>query len=466
MNTGKSPERSHSSPANPDAEQISSLEEYQDQELFERVFGIQTDPPSETVIRKLKLMMLDSDFAFPRTHTHALQRGLLKYTQAQIEAGEWDPADVERAAEALQEELLEDRVHEYFVAIAGQYEQHRPIHDSIVRLDQEAAIAQTLEDNTPVLVRGVWRMGKTSMIESLNTHRSSEKGHSLVIDAQGEYKVSRTTPIDEFRRQFGARTVSHFLSSLDADRSYQPETATQSPFEFLNSVLQQREEILYLSIDEVIKYYEDPAKLHYIASLAQLSNIRLSVVLHRIAPIEDVATEAFGDFETYYVRALSLDEVALLVRRPLEGTHVTFTNEAIQRIFEFTGGRPIEVNHLCRNLLIPSFRSVRPTFTYDAADIDQFTQRSLYALYEAGIQNPQDNAKHVYASALSKQEQDLIAQIATSTSPGVPASEVDKSAVQPLIDITYVKETKQPDGTVTYQINGELLHSVLRSLHP
>ena len=77
---------------------------------------------------------------------------------------------------------------EEFERVANEYGLVHPIRDSIVRLEQEDQIAETLRSGEPVLIRGVWRMGKTSMALSLGKHKFGEE-NSLPITLPGKAGV-------------------------------------------------------------------------------------------------------------------------------------------------------------------------------------------------------------------------------------------------------------------------------------
>jgi len=48
-----------------------------------------------------------------------------------------------------------EEIDSYFGNVAGKYEVFRPVSDSIVRLEDEAKIAEKLRAGKPILIRGV-----------------------------------------------------------------------------------------------------------------------------------------------------------------------------------------------------------------------------------------------------------------------------------------------------------------------
>ena len=69
--------------------------------------------------------------------------------------------------------------------------------------------------------------------------------------------------------------------------------------------------------------------MKYLADLKSLSNVQLAIVLHRFASFENSFKEIFDGYETCFVRPLTLEEVGTLVRKPLEGTQITFTDDVM-----------------------------------------------------------------------------------------------------------------------------------------
>ncbi|MDP3769701.1 MAG: hypothetical protein Q8R40_02070 [bacterium] len=135
--------------------------------------------------------------------------GWLKYSDEQVEAGQWEEDDLDLVVE----ELRKERINDYFGNVARKYEWAMPISDSIVRLDQEAEIAGELHDGASVLIRGNWRMGKTSMVRSLETHQFGAES-SLFIDAMGE-GMGRDVSLEDFKKHFGAYKISRFIAERE-----------------------------------------------------------------------------------------------------------------------------------------------------------------------------------------------------------------------------------------------------------
>lgn len=210
-----------------------------------------------------------------------------------------------------------------------------------------------------------------------------------------------------------------------------------------------------MSLDEVIGFAEQPEKLKYLADLKGLDNIQLAIVLHRFASFENSFKEIFDGYETHFVKQLTLEEVGTLVRKPLEGTQITFTDDAIQRIFEFTGGRPMEINNVCHALMDQFSEHKNYRFTYRAEDIDGLTGKETWQFGES-FRVAIDTYKRVYGRSMSDEERAIIDRLIEEGE--VAVSEIDTEKVQPLIDTTFVAKDESKG---IYRINGVLFKRVV-----
>lgn len=139
-------------------------------------------------------------------------RGELKYSDEQIAGQRWEKEDYDLAVE----ELKQDKIREFFNKVSRGYENSSPIIDSIVRLDQEKAIGEELDSGTPVLIRGNWRMGKTSMVFSLISHRYG-RANSVAFDMS--LSSARDNDIDTFRDSFYA-DMSYTVAKVIAAKKH------------------------------------------------------------------------------------------------------------------------------------------------------------------------------------------------------------------------------------------------------
>ncbi|OGN08585.1 MAG: hypothetical protein A2750_03345 [Candidatus Yanofskybacteria bacterium RIFCSPHIGHO2_01_FULL_45_42] len=448
-----------------DAGEAQNFSEAQELVMFDETFAVDRERDIEDIKKLMRRVRKDPKIG--RMGSEYSQEsdkkyGWLKYSDEQVEAGQWEEGDLNFVIE----ELRKERIDNYFGNVARKYEPAMPIPDSIVRLNQEAEIAETLRGDKPVLIRGNWRMGKTSMMRSLETHQFGSE-NSIIIDAMAE-SAGKGESLEDFQKHFGVYTIARFiaereLAGAELEDRFKKENevrkqiaeSQKSPFEFLNDYLVQRGEKVFLSIDEVIGFAEQPEKLKYLADLKGLSNIQLAIVLHRFASFESSFKEIFDGYETHFVHPLTLEEVGILIRKPLEGTQITFTDDAIQKIFEFTGGRPMEINNVCRALMDQFSEHKNYRFTYRVEDIDALTKKETWQFGES-FRVAIDTYKRVYGRSMSDEERAIIDRLIERDE--VPVSEIDAEKIQPLIDTTFIAKDESKG---IYRVNGVLFKRVV-----
>ena len=339
------------------------------------------------------------------------------------------------------------------------YGEFSPDIDSIVRKDQEEEIKKSLLERTPVLVRGAWRIGKTTMIRSI-TDRDFNSPTSLYIDCAG---------LGELSEGKDKHTKAGFISSFEiklrvfTERFY-PELShifqgeEGNLVERLNESLKNKGVRVVLAFDEVLKYEDKPEILEYINNLKSYSNIDLVLVLHkRLKPIEDMFEKVFRGFKTVFIRQLRIDEVEAIIMRPLKGTNVVFTEEAIQKICEFTGSRPLEIKYFCHAMFNRNSKLKNIKDVYGKEDIERLIRNNLEVLKEY-FPGAVENYKRIYKSILSPKECKLITTLVRNKSRAF--NETDMPEIQSLMGITLV--IKNSDNT--YSLNGELLRRVLKTI--
>lgn len=448
-------------------EQAANLSPQEEAVMFDRVFAI--DPTRDLPDIKTFVGRVRKDPRFGRMasqwdYKRYKEQGQLKYSDEQLESQEWEQEDVDLAVE----ELRKERINRFYGDIAHQYEPAHSIQDSIVRLDQERAIADDLDAGTPVLIRGNWRLGKTSMVMSLRTHKYGD-ANTLFIDAMGEVS-EKDESIDDFRKHFGRSKVARFIAERESagdnmekqweERDKLRDEIAQSgktPFEYLDDYLEGKDEDVFLGLDEVIGYAgEHPDRLRYLAGVKDLKHVKPAIVVHRIAEYEDELRDIFDGYKTHFIRALTEDEVAKLVRQPLEGTSIVFTDDAIQEIFGFTGGRPMEVNNLCSALMDPFSEHKNQKLVYRVEDVRGITEKESWQLRDS-FRVAIDTYGRVYNRSMSEGERVIVDRLIAQGE--LPVPDIPAEAVQALIDTTYVRKDDQKG---TYTINGELFKRVIQ----
>ncbi len=407
------------------------------------------------------------------THQDAAREGRLKYTRPQLEAGEWEEADFVYVEKIIRQGNIE----RYFKKLAQKYDSFSPVEDSQVRRTIEQAVTEDLQAGKPVLVRSHWRMGSSSLIKAVTQRNFAE--NSIVTDCQG-FSYEEGTPIEVVGQTFAIWEIAEYIASkqvsdpgLDAyDRGNaverEIESSGKTPAEFLNDFLAERGETAILAVEEAVTF-EDPQRLQLIAQIKDLPNIKLMVMLHRISAMEGAYSQVFEGFTSHYLQPVDLEEATMIIRGPLEGSGIRFTDGAIKALYEASGGRPMEINSLCQLLLDPSGGEKThyvPRVIYDEASVRAMIDHVLKSnlMYDDGfLRNVGNNYEQIWYVGLRSEERELITQIARD---GISfGEEVNVGAIQPLIDLALVQV--EPDKK-TYRVNGELLRAFIlkRSVTP
>jgi hypothetical protein len=437
---------------------------------LDEMFSVERDRDFEDIKELLSRLEKGSvnyaQFVDKWSFHHAKKTNRLKYTDDQIANGEWESEDFEKAII----ELRKEREMNFFDEIYQQYEPASPIQNSIVRLEQERDIAQSLAAHRPVLIRGNWRQGKTSMVLSLKNHYYMGQ-ESLFVDASAISYDFEDVSFEQFKYEFCLYEIASVMAKKELPTSEYDKRLEQeevladtikasgkTPFAYLNDYLKERGETIYLAIDELISFAKRKEQLAYIASIQQFDHIQLAFVLHRIHEYEELFDRVFDGYETYFVQPLTVEETRKLVMAPCERKGITFTNEAIEKIHEITGGRPIEIQVLCRAIFNPYKDNDRDLaihkLDYTDEDVQQIVEAPFWKLEDV-FKNIIRNYKKIFKLSLSDEERNIILQLVENK---IPLNEVNADIVQPLIDTTFVKIDKESGA---YQINGDFFRKVI-----
>ncbi len=342
---------------------------------------------------------------------------------------------------------------ERFARIARGYERAYHIEDSKVRLVQEQAIANDLQQHVPVLIRGHWRTGKTSTIRSLGTHVF---GKNMLCEDISPMMASK--PPDEFARNF-AYPVAEFLKKQgekDVDHKALEESSMM-PLDALDQYCGAKGVSAVLALDEVVAFDEQPDILQYIADLKRFKNISVALVLHRIGRMEDTFKKVFNGYTTYFMEPLSAPEADLLIEGPLRDTNpkIIFTPEAKKEICALSGNRPWEIHNVCHASIEPPWSGEWvPRLTYTLEDIQALMQNPRAS--DHPLNTILHNYDKIYNIAFTLQERRLVDKMSKQPE-GLASILVKRDLVHPLIELGIIRMNSEAG---TYEINGELMRKV------
>lgn len=350
--------------------------------------------------------------------------------------------------------------------------------ESVVRLEDMEEIRNALLEGDSCLIRGNWRIGKSTMLEALK--------HCFLDSLEFSAEAYMRLPLkgmDVFRNEFGLREVSSLAAYMDTEfrdpeSTYQhvraPEIAEQikdaniNPFEYLNNVCSRCGKVGYIFIDELITFIDYPDIMKYLASLKDHSNLRMCMVLHHIGRDSNEGTmaEIFQGYSSYYVRKLTFEEAREMIKYVLGSSGIGITDEAVQVLLDYTGGRPMEINYSMAEMLDLQSVSSSPKILIECEDVQRFfsyiykDEEVDFDLFtDAELGSAISNYIRIYESALNKQERRVVRSIVKSRD-GVPAGKVKKEVRDPLLrlEIIYLDS-----DTNTYKINGRLFEGTIRN---
>ncbi|MDD2655973.1 MAG: hypothetical protein PHQ18_00155 [Patescibacteria group bacterium] len=327
------------------------------------------------------------------------------------------------------------------------------IERSIVRLDQEKKIQDTLLAGQNVAIRGLKRIGKSSMLNSLVNDFGAD--NSIKFDA---IPILSDSSLDYFKKRFGLYEVCKFIRQKEIEQGKQASIeeirekiteSGQTPFEYLNQYLKDNNIKCFIAIDEVVNVIDNEGFLRYIASLGNLDELQIALVLHFV-DIENnkMLQKIFGeDYQEFYIRPLTLEETRLLVEKDLEGSYLTFAPDAIEKIYEFTGGKAREINYFV-NEFLAEFCSVDvKKLNYTASDMEDVIER-----IERNFDNIFNHYRQVFQKTFNDEERDVLKKIMQGKK--LPFALSNEGIMQNLLDTMWV--TKDEENQV-YRLNGQVL---------
>ena len=403
-----------------------------------------------------------------------------KYTANQIRSRRWDAADEQFVAE----EISRTRKSEVFEPLKDRYDigtRATPdsigIPNSIVLEDQRADIAADINDGIPVLIRGMARSGKTSMLRSLMANelaKGNSKRNTMLIDMRF---ATYTDDHDETVNNIGYEQALDFLLKdyMEGTAEYDQEKKKieeaiadysgkgKTVLEYLNDRLAETGSDIVIFMDEFNNNYvwDQQNVNQYLRNVAKLRNIHPVYVVHAATMVEDRIAQEFPDFKQHFVRPLTNEEAETLIRKPLEGTIFEFTDDAVHHIVQIAGGSAINVRELCQQVLDLDQRATNQRFVYNASDVDI----AMESLVNNQVSQLRLRLNHFVQGFIREKEpgvfneefRGLLQRFAREVE--VPVSEIIKpEKVDLMVKVGLVEKDEQKQ---IYRIRGELAQRAL-----
>ena len=256
-----------------------------------------------------------------------------------------------------------DKLEQYFAQMLKDIPQEKYVDDSVVRVDQTEKIVESLLNNRMVVVfvRGFWRVGKTSLLHSVAKKFGQED--SLIIDAGGESWFDfNQKEFEDFKKVFCINSVAKFLEEKSGKKKEEIEKEIECsglyPLAYLNSQVVLKDKTIFVALDEVIGFVNSKEFADYIDEIRRLTNLHVVVVVHSNVSYEDSFKNNFlkdkENTEVIFPRALTVEEIALMVQKYKGDMEIALSQEALALIHEYTGGMPREVNYFLLRLFKPT----------------------------------------------------------------------------------------------------------------
>ena len=259
-----------------------------------------------------------------------------------------DSGDSPEHYEEAVKTLVEERLNEYSQRIRNNIPSvGRALTDSVVRLDTQAAIESELAKGASVLIRGPWRVGKSTMGMCVGTHYGRER---CIYEDIGIY----TPAIDHIRKHLCRRDVATLLTlyrqpGLDPKSDQFDElrdkidaeidASGKSPLIFLNEQLMEMNfhGSVLVVLDEVIGWIDKQTEaLEFITELAALEKIQFLVVMHSFAKYEQQVADIFQDWPQFPILPISVEEATAMFSSWFAGTAVRFEPDAITELHKMS----------------------------------------------------------------------------------------------------------------------------------
>jgi hypothetical protein len=322
------------------------------------------------------------------------------------------------------------RMRRFLVRARPEYPSPGPVYKSFIRKKQERKILQTLEGGENVLIRGPYRIGKTSMLTNLMAHFKrtgailiSPQGCGVEIkDAKGLKKFLK----EEIHWSFDGVTVS-----------------SDDPL----GELAQKCERPFLALDEIIMLGDNPDALDYIKnSLSAHKNLRAALVIHAGAENDKIVRDFFSSLGAHFITAVSRGETKELVLKPLGG-HPEIFAPFVEKIYELSGGIPILVNRLCRGL-VRIIKSSDSAIVAEEAIKDFLNMgKEFQALYRQGLEGL---LKGLALTCLSPEDKKIIVALVSGQS-------LRDAFLERVAYLSQLGMIRTESDSATYKINGEIL---------
>jgi len=221
------------------------------------------------------------------------------------------------------------------------------------------------EQHKPILLRGIWRTGNTSIMRAL----AKEMGYSgenadLSLNLsmrKADFNLPRMSLLDFLEKKvYLTGGVSKILGCIRGKKDFSELKQIEeelkesgiSPLKYLDQELSKTEDRkkALLVIDEATVLLKYPEALQEMNSWGNFNNIMVIANMHRIGNSEELIREELSNFEQVSVRNLTLDETKKITRIMMPDIYKSLSGDDFEELYSTTGGHPYELVMLCTYL--------------------------------------------------------------------------------------------------------------------
>ncbi len=361
-----------------------------------------------------------------------------------------------------------EAVRDHFRKLEMEYSNVLPVKDSVVRIEQQQKIIDDLEEGVPTVVEAYWRHGKTSMLKSIGREWEEKNDiEPLYMDVSMREHDWKNASAEETRESFGEYNVSRYLRQFPdiEPEEYEAERKDKTPFQALDSLMQKQGKRVLVEMDELLGIAQkgDGSFEAIMQDMKGLKNISVLIAWHPLDTLAKEADVAYAGYERKPIKPLSIEDAKTLIERPLKSvdSKVSFSDDAIKKIYDYAGGRPMDMNLFCAQLTGGSKFDAVQKMRYEADDIETFIKKNNLSntriasdAFTATCKNIPDLFNHI----LMGEHKNAIEKMARENGQ-VASSELSQDIANELINLGLIVKEEKSD---TYRINGQLTLDLLK----
>lgn len=365
----------------------------------------------------------------------------------------------------------EKAMKKYFSELSREYSTTLPVEHSVIRTEQQNKLLKDLESGVPVVIEAHKRQGKTSMLKSLgNVWKEKNGTEPIYIDMNKRDIEYKDLSAEEFKGEVGKEEIEYFFEDNFPDFDFNEiskEMEGKTPFEILDAFLEKNGEgkQFLIEVDELIETAKkNDGRLESLAeSLKNLKNVKVLLAWHPFDIYSDQAKSAFKDYERTPIKPLDVEDAKILIEKPLKdkGSDISFSDEAIQKIYDYAGGRPMDMNLFCGQLTGGTNFDAVQKMRYEKTDIEEFINKNnLNELHSTKdiFAATYDDIPKIYMYDLNKEHKDAINTLVKAGGE-VQVSDITEQNGQDLINLGFVNKDEKNN---TYKIKGEVVFNLFK----